>query len=231
MTRTWHAEAHRSTRGGWLRATVLGANDGLVSTSSLVLGVAAAGSSSAAVVVAGTAGVVAGALSMAAGEYVSVSTQKDAEEADLRMERRELSAHPDEELDELASIYEDRGLDPDLARQVAVQLTAADPLEAHARDEIGLGELTRARPIQAALASAAAFIIGGLLPLLAAALGGDVRVAAIWVVTLLGLAGLGATGARLGGAPTVRGAARVLVWGVIAMFLSSVIGGLVGQAV
>ena len=231
MTRSWHAESHRSTRAGWLRATVLGANDGLVSTSSLVLGVAAAGSSTGAVVVAGTAGVVAGALSMAAGEYVSVSSQRDAEEADLRMERRELAAHPDEELDELAAIYEERGLEPALAREVAVQLTEADALEAHARDEIGLGELTRARPIQAALASAAAFTVGGLLPLLAAAFGADLRVAVTWIVTLIGLAGLGAAGAWLGGAHTGRGAARVLAWGVIAMLLSSLVGALVGQAV
>ncbi len=229
--RSWHAEAHRSTRVGWLRAAVLGADDGIISTSSLVLGVAAAGSSSGAVLVAGVAGVTAGALSMAAGEYVSVSSQRDAEEADLRREGRELEAHPQEELDELTSIYTARGIDPDLARQVAVQLSAANALEAHARDEIGLDELTMARPLQAAMASAGAFTVGGLIPLLAITLGDGLRVGLTWAVTLLALVGLGALGASLGGAPPVRAAARVLVLGVAALVVSSIIGAIVGQAV
>lgn len=227
----WHSEQHRSTRVNWLRAAVLGADDGILSTSSLVLGVAAAGSSNTAVAVAGIAGVVAGALSMAAGEFVSVSSQRDAEDADLRLEARELEAHPTEELEELTALYEQRGLEPDLARRVAEQLTAADALGAHARDEIGLGELTRARPFQAAMASAAAFTIGGLMPLLAVALGGPIRVGLTWAVTLLALVGLGAVGAYLGGAPPVRAGLRVLGWGVAAMLVSSGIGAIVGQAV
>ena len=229
--RSWHAEAHRSTRVGWLRAAVLGADDGIISTASLVLGVAAAGSSSGAVLVAGVAGVTAGALSMAAGEYVSVSSQRDTEEADLRRERLELEAHPQEELDELTSIYVARGIDPDLARQVAVQLSAADALEAHARDEIGIDELTMARPLQAAMASAGAFTVGGLIPLLAITLGDGLRVGLTWAVTLLALLGLGALGASLGGAQPLRAGARVLLLGVAALVVSSVIGAIVGQAV
>jgi len=229
--RSWHAEAHRTTRVGWLRAAVLGADDGIISTSSLVLGVAAAGSSSGAVVIAGVAGVTAGALSMAAGEYVSVSSQRDAERADLRREERELADHPDEELDELTEIYIRRGIDPELARQVAVQVSEADALQAHARDEIGLDELTVARPLQAALASAGAFVIGGLMPLLAITLGGGLRVGLTWAVTLLALVGLGAIGAYLGGAPPPRASARVLGWGVAALVVSSLIGAAVGQAV
>lgn len=231
MGTSWHAEAHRSTRVGWLRAAVLGADDGILSTSSLVLGVAAAGSSASAVAIAGIAGVVAGALSMAAGEFVSVSSQADAERADLAKEARELTSHPVEELDELTAIYEERGLAPELARQVAVALTESDALGAHARDEIGLGELTRARPLQAALASAAAFTVGGILPLLAVTLSGSWRVAVTWAVTLLALVALGSVGAYLGGAPPARAAARVLFWGVVALVVSSVIGGLVGRAV
>lgn len=227
-----HSEAHRIGRIGWLRASVLGANDGLISISSLVVGVAAAELARAPVVVAGTAGLVAGALSMAAGEYVSVSSQADAERADLARERRELESEPDAERAELARIYEDRGLSPDLAAQVADALTAHDALAAHARDELGLFELTRARPGQAAAASAAAFGVGGVLPVGLAALA-PIPLLRVTVVgsTLILLLLLGAVAARLGGAPAARGALGVMVWGALAMACTALVGRLFGAVV
>lgn len=229
--RTRHAERHLSTRANWLRAAVLGANDGLVSVSSLVLGVAAGGASRSAILLAGVAALVAGALSMAAGEYVSVSSQRDAEEADLRLEARELAADPEGELRELAAIYEGRGLDPPLARRVAEELSRADGLAAHARDELGLAEERLARPWQAAWASAASFTAGASVPVLCALAPAGARAALVVVLTLAALALLGALGARLGGAPMARAAARVVLWGAGAMALTAAIGALVGTAV
>jgi len=224
-----HLEAHRTARIGWLRAAVLGANDGLISTASLVVGVAAAESGRAAVLVAGTAGLVAGALSMAAGEYVSVSSQADTEAADLERERRELEEEPAAERAELIQIYRNRGLDAHLAEQVADQLTRHDALGAHARDELGLSEGTRARPIQAALASAAAFAVGAAPPLLLSGLTNPARlVAVVPAVSLALLAGLGGTAAFLGGAPRLRGAARVAFWGALAMAGTALVGRLFG---
>lgn len=226
------AETHLGHRSNWLRAAVLGANDGILSTSSLVLGVAGAGGSGAAIVTAGIAGLVAGALSMAAGEYVSVSSQRDTEEADLSLERRELAANPEFELQELTSIYEARGLSRDLAGQVAAALTAHGALAAHARDELGLEEGHRARPLQAAGSSAVAFAAGAALPLAAAiAASGPVRTASIVVVTLLALGLLGAAGARLGGAPVAAAATRVLSWGAAAMAVTYAIGAAAGTVV
>jgi VIT1/CCC1 family predicted Fe2+/Mn2+ transporter len=211
---------------------VLGANDGIVSTASLVLGVAAAGAAGGAIVTAGVAGLMAGALSMAAGEYVSVSSQRDSEAADIRLERRELSNDPRGELRELAGIYERRGLPPALALQVAEALSSGGALEAHARDELGLDEQRRARPLQAAWASALSFSAGAILPLLAIGLSPPSTRAVICVaVTVVALALLGDTGARLGGAPRLRATARCLVWGVFAMAGTAAIGALVGTAV
>jgi VIT1/CCC1 family predicted Fe2+/Mn2+ transporter len=227
-----HAEEHLSFRSNWLRAAVLGANDGILSTASLVLGVAASGASRSAIVTAGIAGLVAGAGSMAAGEYVSVSSQRDTEDADLRLEERELADDPEGELAELTAIYEARGLSSELAVEVATQLMAHDALEAHARDELGLPEDRRARPLQAAGASALSFAVGAVLPLLAIGLfGSSVRIVACVVVTILALAGLGGLGARLGGAPEVPAVVRVVFWGVVAMGATSAIGVLVGAAV
>ncbi|HEX3362040.1 MAG TPA: VIT family protein [Solirubrobacterales bacterium] len=227
-----HAEEHLSFRSNWLRAAVLGANDGILSTSSLVLGVAASGASRSAIVTAGIAGLVAGAGSMAAGEYVSVSSQRDTEEADLRLEARELAADPKGELTELTGIYEGRGLPPELAREVAAALTQNDALAAHARDELGLPEDRMARPLQAAGASALSFATGAVLPLLAVGIfGSSVRIVACVVVTLLALAGLGTLGARLGGAPEMPALIRVVFWGAVAMAATSVIGVLVGSIV
>jgi VIT1/CCC1 family predicted Fe2+/Mn2+ transporter len=227
-----HPEEHLSFRSNWLRAGVLGANDGILSTSSLVLGVAASGASGSAIVTAGVAGLVAGAGSMAAGEYVSVSSQRDTEFADLRLEERELASDPEGELAELAGIYERRGLSPTLAAEVAEALTADDALEAHARDELGLAEDRRARPLQAAGASALSFAVGAVLPLLAIGVfGSSIRVLACIVVTILALAGLGGLGARLGGAPELPAVARVVFWGAIAMGVTSAIGAVVGSAV
>jgi VIT1/CCC1 family predicted Fe2+/Mn2+ transporter len=210
---------------------VLGANDGTVSTASLVLGVAAAGASGAAIVTAGIAGLMAGALSMAAGEYVSVSSQRDSEEADLRLEERELAGDPGGELRELAGIYERRGLSPDLALQVAVALSNGGALAAHARDELGLSEQRRARPLQAAWASALAFSAGAILPLVAIGITPRSARAAVCVaVTLAALALLGHTGARLGGAPPLRATFRSLAWGAVAMAVTAGIGALVGTA-
>lgn len=220
-------EYHGSGRIGWLRAAVLGANDGIISTASLLIGVAAAGGSPAAVFTAGLAGLVAGAMSMAAGEYVSVSTQADAEHADLARERRELEDDPEAEHRELAAIYVGRGLDPRLASEVATQLAAKDALGAHARDELGISEPMRARPIQAGLASAAAFAVGAALPLVTAMLAPPQAVAAL---SLAFLAILGAIAARIGRSNVVRGVLRVTFWGAIAMALTAAIGRAFGVA-
>lgn len=219
------AERHRSANIGWLRAAVLGANDGLISTASLVLGVAASGTSQAAVLVAGVAGLVAGSMSMAAGEYVSVSSQSDTERADLALEKRELAADKAGEEKELAAIYEDRGLTPDLAAQVAHHLMAKDALGAHARDELGFSESTVARPLQAAGASAVSFACGGVLPvILAASVQREHVTIAIAASALVSLALLGAIAARVGGASQWRGAIRVLFWGSLAMAVSVIVG-------
>jgi VIT1/CCC1 family predicted Fe2+/Mn2+ transporter len=231
MTRA-HGELHRSGRIGWLRASVLGANDGLISTSSLVVGVAAAEPAPGAVLVAAVAGLVAGALSMAAGEYVSVSSQADTERADLVRERDELATAPEAERAELAGIYRSRGLSQDLANQVADQLTAHDALGAHARDELGLHEISRARPIQAALASAASFAVGAAPPaLLVALLSAETLTAAVVGATVGLLLILGAVAAGLGGAPRLRGALRVAFWGAVAMVCTAAVGRLFGAVV
>ncbi|MPY96305.1 MAG: VIT family protein [Acidimicrobiia bacterium] len=228
-----HREVHRSTRVGWLRAAVLGADDGLVSTAALVVGVAASDAERSAVLVAGLAGLVAGATSMAAGEYVSVSSQRDAERADIARESQELSEEPESELAELTQIYVERGLDPGLAREVAHRLTRADALGAHARDELGLNEMTMARPLQAALASAAAFAAGAVAPIAALLLAPSAaaRSGVVVFVTLVALAVLGALGGQAGGAPRGRASLRVTAGGALAMGISAVIGALVGIAV
>lgn len=226
-----HREFHRSDRIGWLRASVLGANDGIVSTASLVLGVAAAHASRSGVLVAGVAGLVAGAMSMAAGEYVSVRSQADTEAADLARERGELASDVANEERELASIYVKRGLEPALARQVAVQLMAHDALGAHARDELGISEVLSARPVQAALASAASFTAGAALPLIVATLAPASLLGAVVAgSSLVFLAGLGALAARTGGAPVIAGAWRVTFWGALAMALTAGVGALFGTA-
>lgn len=226
-----HPESHLVSRIGWLRAAVLGANDGIVSTASLIVGVAAAGSGRTEVLVAGLAGLVAGAMSMAAGEYVSVSSQSDTEQADLARERAELAAQPAFEHEELARIYVGRGVEPDLARQVAGQLMAHDALAAHARDELGISETTAARPIQAAMASAATFAVGAALPLLVALLAPPpLRVMAVFATALVFLALLGAVGARAGGAAPRRAVLRVTFWGALAMALTAGVGALFGVA-
>ncbi len=223
-------EVHLSHRSNWLRAGVLGANDGIVSTASLVLGVAASGATGSAILVAGTAGLVAGALSMAAGEYVSVSSQRDAEQADMRLEARELRHDPPGELRELAGIYEQRGLPPALASAVATSLSDRGALRAHARDELGLDEARLARPFQAAWTSALSFSAGAALPLLAVAVTpAAARAVVIVIITLIALAGLGDIGARLGGAPRRGAIVRVVVWGAAAMAVTAAIGALVGQ--
>jgi len=227
-----HAELHRTDAIGWLRAAVLGANDGLISTSSLVVGVAAAAMTSEPVVLAALAGLVGGALSMAAGEYVSVSSQADTERADLGRERGELADEPEREQAELAAIYVSRGLTPELAGQVADQLTAHDALGAHARDELGLSEVTRARPIQAALASAAAFALGAALPFLLVMLVPLATLTPTVIGSTLGLlAILGAVAARLGRASLLIGAARVTFWGAVAMGCTALVGRLFGTVV
>lgn len=224
-----HQERHRTQHIGWLRAAVLGANDGIISTASLVVGIAASSASHEAVVVAGVAGLVAGAMSMAAGEYVSVSSQSDTERADIARERAELAADPAAERAELAAIYVQRGLDPGLAAQVADQLTAKDALGAHTRDELGISELTSARPIQAALASAGAFAVGSALPLLTAVLAPlSASIAAVTVISLLLLTLLGMLAGYTGGASPWRGAGRVAFWGALAMALSAGVGALFG---
>ena len=227
-----HQERHRTTRIGWLRAAVLGANDGIVSTSSLVVGVASASAGPRAVVVAGVAGLVAGALSMAAGEYVSVSSQADVERADRAREKGELDREPAKELDELTHIYVDRGLEPATARVVAEQLTARGALTAHLRDELGLFGEFSARPLQAALASAATFVVGGVVPLGAAVLAPAASVSwIVAVVSLICLAALGALAAKTGGASVVAGTARVTVWGAVAMFVTAVVGRWFGHVI
>jgi VIT1/CCC1 family predicted Fe2+/Mn2+ transporter len=226
-----HGEYHRTARIGWMRAAVLGANDGLISTASLVVGVAAANATPQSILLAASAGLVAGAFSMAAGEYVSVSSQSDTEQADLAREKQELATDPAREHAELAAIYVGRGLTPGLAEQVADQLTAHDPLAAHARDELGISELTRARPLQAALASAASFAVGAAVPLVLAAMVPVKLLPPVVVVSaLVLLAGLGATAARLGGAPVAIGAARVTLWGAVAMGCTALVGTLLGAA-
>ena len=225
-----HPERHLSTRSNWLRAAVLGADDGLVSTASLVLGVAAADASTTAIVTAGIAGLAAGALSMAAGEFVSVSSQRDAEAADVALERRELAADPEGELAELTAIYVARGLDADLAAQVARALSERDAVAAHVRDELGLSAARMANPLQAAGASAASFSVGALVPLLSIALvPAGARVAVTVAVTLIALAALGGVGATLGGASPRAAAARVTIWGSIAMAVTYLIGTVVGH--
>lgn len=227
-----HTENHMVSRIGWLRAAVLGANDGIVSTASLIVGVASAAAGSKEILVAGVAGLVAGAMSMAAGEYVSVSSQSDTESADLARERLELATQPEFEREELAQIYVQRGIAPDLARQVADQLMANDALGAHARDELGISEITTARPIQAALTSAATFSVGAAMPL-AMVLVAPVNWL-VWVVSaasLLFLALLGAIGAAAGGANILKATLRVTLWGAIAMAITAGIGALVGTAV
>ena len=227
-----HIERHAVARIGWLRAAVLGANDGIVSTASLIVGVAAAGTDRAAILVAGAAGLVAGAMSMAAGEYVSVSSQSDTEKADLAKETRELAETPDLEKQELTQIYVERGLDPQLARQVADQLTARDALKAHARDELGISEVTTARPIQAAITSAITFALGAALPLLALMLApaGNLELT-VGAASVLFLALLGYSGARAGGANVSKSVVRVVFWGVIAMLVTAGIGRIFGAVV
>ena len=227
-----HRERHRTKRIGWLRAAVLGANDGIVSTASLVVGVAAAHASRGEVLVAGVAGLVAGAMSMAAGEYVSVSSQADTEKADLSRERKELDTDEPFEREELASIYVNRGLDPLMAKQVAEQLMAHDALAAHARDELGISEGLTARPVQAALTSAGTFAVGAAMPLLTVLVTPESRlVPAVSGVSLIFLAALGVLAARVGGAPVMKSAVRVAIWGALAMGLTAAVGALFGTVV
>jgi VIT1/CCC1 family predicted Fe2+/Mn2+ transporter len=226
-----HAERHLVQRIGWLRAAVLGANDGIVSTASLIVGVAAAAQGRNEILVAGAAGLVAGAMSMAAGEYVSVSSQSDTEGADLARERAELATQPEFELEELAGLYAARGVEPALARQVATQLMAKDALGAHARDELGISEITAARPIQAALTSAMTFSVGAALPLAAATFSPQAAITpAVSIASILFLVLLGAVGARAGGAPVLKSVLRVTFWGAAAMALTAGVGLMFGVA-
>lgn len=226
-----HTERHLVSRIGWLRAAVLGANDGIVSTASLIVGVAAASAATSDVLIAGVAGLVAGAMSMAAGEYVSVSSQSDTEQADLARERAELASQPAFEREELARIYIKRGVNPQLARQVADQLMAKDALGAHARDELGISEVTTARPVQAALASASTFAVGAALPLsMVLLMPRPALVAGVSIASLVFLGLLGALGARAGGAHVLKATLRVTFWGALAMALTAGIGALVGTA-
>jgi VIT1/CCC1 family predicted Fe2+/Mn2+ transporter len=229
---TLHHEPHLIHRTNWLRAAVLGANDGVVSTASLIVGVAAAAQGKPEILVAGVAALAAGAMSMAAGEYVSVSSQRDTERADIETERQALKADPAEELKELASIYVSRGLDPALAREVAIQLTARGALDAHKRDELGITEVATAKPVQAAISSALAFSAGALLPLIAAAVSPLAQTNTIVPATsLLSLALLGALSARAGGAGMLRAIMRVVFWGAAAMLVTAAIGKVVGIAI
>ena len=224
-----HKEQHRTDRIGWLRAAVMGANDGIVSTASLVIGVAAADTARENIIVAGVAGLVAGAMSMAAGEYVSVSSQADTENADLARERRELASDSESELSELANIYVERGLDEILAKQVAHQLMAHDALAAHARDELGISKIMRARPVQAALASAATFAVGAGVPLTTVLLSpARLIVLIVSITSLVCLASLGSLSAFAGGAPVLRAVARVTFWGALAMAATALVGALFG---
>lgn len=227
-----HSENHLVSRIGWLRAAVLGANDGIVSTASLIVGVATASAASSEILVAGVAGLVAGAMSMAAGEYVSVSSQADTENADLDRERTELATQPEAEREELAQIYVKRGVDLILARQVADQMMARDALAAHAQDELGISEITTARPIQAALTSAATFAVGAAMPLAMVMVSPtSMLVATVSVASLAFLALLGAIGAKAGGANVLRATLRVTFWGAFAMALTAGIGAVVGKAI
>jgi VIT1/CCC1 family predicted Fe2+/Mn2+ transporter len=229
LSRLPHSEVHMVHRIGWLRAAVLGANDGIVSTASLVVGVAAAGSDRTEVLIAGLAGLVAGAMSMAAGEYVSVSSQTDAEKADVARETRELKDAPEAELNELTGIYIERGLDEDLARRVAIQLTKRDALGAHARDELGISETVTAHPVQAALVSAATFAVGAVVPVIVALMAPPTRITiVVATATLLALALLGALGASAGGAGKIRGSIRVTFWGALAMAATATVGMIFG---
>lgn len=224
-----HREHHRGGRAAWLRAAVLGANDGLISTASLIVGVASAQAGSSSILLAGSAGLVAGAFSMAAGEYVSVGSQADTEQADLAREKQELAADPVRERAELAAIYVNRGLTPELAEQVADQLTAIDPLAAHARDELGISEINRARPLVAAATSAMAFTTGAIVPLcLAATIPAVYLPTVVTAASLALLAALGGTAAHLGGASIRAGATRVALWGAVAMACTAVVGSLFG---
>ncbi|WP_439532283.1 VIT1/CCC1 transporter family protein [Polymorphobacter sp.] len=227
-----HPERHGVSRIGWLRAAVLGANDGLVSTASLVIGIGAAGATREAILLAGLAGLVAGAMSMAAGEFVSVSSQADAEGSELRKEAKELAEFPDAEQAELAAIYRARGLTPETAAQVAQELMAHDALAAHARDELGLTEQTAARPLEAALASALMFAAGAVLPIIVVLVASPAqRLIAVVASALVGLALLGAAGARTGGAPLGRAVVRVVFWGALAMAATALIGRLAGTVI
>lgn len=227
-----HEETHSVTRISWLRAAILGANDGIVSTASLIAGVSAAGASEASILITGTAGLVAGAMSMAAGEYVSVSSQGDAEKADVELEKRHLAADPEFELEELTQIYEARGLDRPLAEQVAVQLTAHNALDTHLRDELGMSAVTAARPIQAAAASAASFSVGAALPLATVLVApGEMLPLNVSAASLVFLAILGALGAWAGQAPMLRAVVRVTFWGAFAMAATIAIGSLLGTTV
>lgn len=227
-----HVERHAVSRIGWLRAAVLGANDGIVSTAALVVGVAAAEASRGPILLAAGAGLVAGAMSMAAGEYVSVSSQADSEAADLARERQELATRPEEELDEMTAIYVSRGLTPDLARQVAVQLNAGDALAAHARDELGISEHLAARPIQAALTSAATFAVGAAMPLAVTAMAPlSTMIPVVTVATLLALGVLGWLGAWAGGAAPLKSMIRVTFWGALALAATALIGKAFGAVV
>lgn len=230
--RALHFERHRTDRVGWLRAAVLGANDGIVSTASLIVGVAASNAASGEILVAGVAGLVAGAMSMAAGEYVSVSSQADTERADIDRERKELANDSVSEQEELAAIYVKRGLDSELAMQVAKQLMAHDALATHARDELGISDMTTARPVQAAFASAGTFAVGAAMPLVTVLVTPSSALIPVVVVTsILFLALLGGFGARVGGAPIFKAAMRVTFWGVLAMALTAVVGTLFGAVV
>ncbi len=225
MSRLSHTEVHMVHRIGWLRAAVLGANDGLVSTASLVVGVAAAGSGRTEILIAGLAGLVAGAMSMAAGEYVSVSSQTDAEQADIARETRELKETPENELNELTGIYVARGLDEELARQVAIQLTQKDALGAHSRDELGISETVTAHPVQAAFVSAGTFAIGAIVPLIVAMLSPASQISLVVAgTTLVALSVLGGLGASVGGADIFKGAIRVTFWGALAMAATAGVG-------
>ncbi len=227
-----HTELHKSHRIGWLRASVLGANDGVVSVASILVGVAASGAAQQTILLTGVAALVAGAMSMAAGEYVSVQSQADTEAADLARERAELAADPAHELAELAAIYASRGLDKALALQVAQQLMAGDALAAHARDELGITETLRARPLQAALASAAAFAVGAVVPIVAALLTPRAWIGVVTTAsTLVVLAALGAVAAYAGGAGMAKGAVRVVFWGALAMAITAGVGRLFGASV
>ena len=227
-----HSESHLITRIGWLRAAVLGANDGLISTSSLIIGVAAASAAKGDIIIAGVAGILAGAISMAAGEYVSVCSQSDTENADLSREKKELEENPEFEIAELAKIYEQHGLEKDLAQEVAIQLMKKDALTAHARDELGISDLTKARPLQAAGASALTFTLGAILPLLMALISPlNMITTTVSITSIISLALLGIIGAKLGKSNIWRAAIRVTFWGAFAMAFTAIVGKLFGAVV